>query len=262
MNKQDRLLDYLYGEMNPAEKADFEKMLADDPALRAELTALQQTRHQLSELADLRPETTVVALPAGQITWRKWAVRAAVAAGFLLLLSLFNARLQWNADGLVFSLGQPAPAASVREPVETATLAQADLQPLFAQQETKLNRQLQARDSLWQQQLLSRDQQLQAQWENRLASYRAGERAEMKQFVAQLQEENLPELAALLQSMQLEQQQEIQAMLTDLWYEWQHTRAADLRSIETEFVNLYQNTERNQLETEALLRNILTDRNL
>jgi hypothetical protein len=259
MNKRERLLDYLYGEMSTTERDDFEKELAADPSLRTELDTLRQTRGWLSELSDIRPETAVVTLSPPPVSWRKWGLRSAAAAGILLLLFLFNARLQWNEYGLTFSLGQPelSPAPVVEKIPDEDHFRQ-----LLQQQEDNLHQQLQAMDTRWRQHLLQQEAQVRADWETRLTQWREKESEELGRLARQLQTDNLTELAGLMQSVQLKQKREMRALLNELWGQWQQTRADDLRSIESEFVNLYQNTERNQLETEALLKTILNGSNL
>ena len=87
MNREERLMAYLYGEMEAEEKLAFEKEIEGDPELRAEIGELQETQFCLQELPDLQPEATVLSLgQSARIDWRKWGVRLGIAASFLLLL--------------------------------------------------------------------------------------------------------------------------------------------------------------------------------
>ena len=49
----------------------------------------------------------------------------------------------------------------------------------------------------------------------------------------------------------------MQFLLTELYDNWEQARVFDLKAIETEFVNLYKNVERNQTETAAVLDDIV-----
>lgn len=254
MNDKERLIDYLYGEMDEVEKRQFEKILADDPNLQAELAALGRTRKRLAGLPDIQPEPLIVSLPSSAINWKKWGLRIASVAAALLLLSVFNARLEWENGRLTFSMGKVKTEAPTVNPNEVLL---AHLQARLLEKEQELDLKLERLDSSWQSRLLVRDQQLQQSWNQQLASYRTKRQADMKRFVQQLREEEMPELAGLVQNLQMEQKEELRLLLSEFWEYWQETRQADLQSIESEFVNVYQNVELNQTETEEILRGLL-----
>ena len=239
-DKLDRLMDYLYGEMVEAERRGFEEELARDPELRAELAALRESRGMLGALPDAQPEAGVRAMPARRIIRAKWPLRAGMAAAFLLLLYLFGARLEVGPRGVVFALGTPPPET---EKVITGDGALAGFQQALKERDLRLERQLQEMDSLWMQRLSARERHLQQTWAQQLAGRPALREEEMDALIRQFREAELPELAGLIQNLQLQQQQELRLLLADFWNHWQQTRAADLESIESEFVNLYQNVE-------------------
>ena len=60
MNQEEKLIDYLYGEMTAAEKRTFEQELQQNPALQKELEMLQESRDFLGDLPDVQPPATVV----------------------------------------------------------------------------------------------------------------------------------------------------------------------------------------------------------
>ena len=107
MNREERLMAYLYGEMEAEEKIAFEKEIEQDPELRAELGEFQETQFCLQELPDLQPEATVLSLGGtSNFNWRKWGVRLGVAASFLLLLGLTNARMEFSEGSFVIAFGK------------------------------------------------------------------------------------------------------------------------------------------------------------
>jgi len=237
-DKWERLLDYLYDELPPAERRAFEAELARDAELRAELEELQAARRTLAGLPESAPEPAVVTLAPQRPTWRKLGRLAGIAAAVLLLLTLFNARLQVGEGGVVFSMGSPLPA---KEASDEQVAALITLKQQLREQERQQQDQLHQLDSLWMERLQHRDEQLRQSWRRQLASLESRQQSKLDRFQHTFRQEELPQLAALLQNLQLQQQEEMRLMLVDLYAHWQQTRAADLQSIESEFSNLYQN---------------------
>lgn len=62
MNQEEKLIDYLYGEMTSAEKQAFEQKLQQNPALQKDLEALQESRIFLADLPEVQPPATVITL--------------------------------------------------------------------------------------------------------------------------------------------------------------------------------------------------------
>lgn len=257
MDKKERLIDYLYGEMTEVERRDFEEILAHDAELRAELEALRQTRRQLAAMPEAHPGALVLPMPPVRPAWKKWTLRGAVAAAAVLLLSLSNARLEIGSGGFAFTVGQPAPAITEETPGQEEQLA-TTLEGHFSQRDRELDQKLLQLDSLWQDRLVRREAQWQDAWGRQLAAYQTRRQEELKQFANYLVSEEMPELVALVQQLQLQQKEELRGLLTHFWNQWQETRAADLQSIETEFVNVYRNVQLNQTETEAILKDVLS----
>ena len=105
MNKEERLIEYLYGEMPEEERLKFEVQLAKDSALQAELEALRESRHWLNQSPLAQPEPVVLTMSARKSPWKKWGIRAGWAAAVLILLSLLNPRIELRSDSFVFALG-------------------------------------------------------------------------------------------------------------------------------------------------------------
>lgn len=249
MSNRDRLMDYLYGEMNEAERRRFEEELALDSALTEELESLRQVRSMLDNLPDSRPEPSVITLAPAPAPWKKWGLRAAAALALLFVLFRFNARIELGSGGMVFSLGER------RQPV-TAMPADTALAALTRRLERREQMFESRLDSLWEKRLALSEQNLSHQWEARLLDHRLRRELQVQQLLQVIRQEERPELVGLIQNMQIEQQKELRLLLEDFWEHYQLNRETDLQSIEKEFVELYRNVEQQQTETAALIRGL------
>ncbi len=258
MNREERLMAYLYGEMEAEEKIAFEKEIEQNPELRAELGEFQETQFCLQELPDLQPEATVLSLGGhSNFDWRKWGVRLGVAASFLLLLGLTNARMQFSEGSFVIAFGKEQVKAD--QEMTTAAIAQqaVDFKAALLEKEREFNHKLKAMDSLWQSQLTTNSEAQQLAIAQQWQRFQARQQADFAALQTQFKEEQLPQFAALLQNMQVAQKQELQDLISGLYTDWEETRLLDLKAIETEFVHLYKNVERNHTETAAVLDDIV-----
>lgn len=257
MDNKERLIDYLYGEMSEADRRQFEEVLAKDSELQAELESFRQTRLRLAQMPEVRTEATVITVQSLPITWKKWAISIGAAGVLVLLLSLANARLEVGKNGFVLAMGETQPFAMERVAVNKEESLLAAMEDQFLQRDRELDQKLLQLDSLWRHRLIQREERLQQSWDRQLAAYQARRQQELEQFAQYLVAEEMPDLVTLIQHLQLEQQDELRLLLSQFWNQWQETRAADLQSIGTEFVNLYRNVELNQTETQAILKDVL-----
>jgi len=256
MNKEEQLMAYLYGEMNPEERRNFEAVLKEDADLRNELEEMQDTRFQLAELTDIKPQATVFNLHSvDKPNWRTWGIRAGIAASFLLLLGLTNARLEFTDHSFTIAFGEKA--VDAQEAASSIAQQADDLKNVLFQKEMEFNQKLMALDSVWQIQLVTNNETQQVQLAQQWQRFQQKRQADFAALKKEFKEEQLPQFAALLQEMQVEQKQEMQFLLTELYDNWEQARVYDLKAIETEFVNVYKNVERNQTETAAVLDDIV-----
>ncbi|HEX7879024.1 MAG TPA: hypothetical protein VF720_06410 [Candidatus Eisenbacteria bacterium] len=129
--KIDRMIAALYGELNDAERLEFEKQLANDPALRAEWEEISGTRNLLTgwELEDRVPSFVVVPAvatrPRVAMGWVDvlrerfgnwfsvggWVVAGAAAAVLLMLAK--DIRIEKTPNGIAFNYGGKAPVNHV-----------------------------------------------------------------------------------------------------------------------------------------------------
>lgn len=145
MNKNDaqsKLMDYLYDEMEPEERREFEKLLRSNPVLQQEINEMQATRNLLQEDKDeIIPEKLLLIQPDADHSSKKASIKpsrssnifslktfAAVAAAILLAFALFsiaNLQISHTDRGTLISFGTPPPQP-VQEPAETESFITED----------------------------------------------------------------------------------------------------------------------------------------
>jgi hypothetical protein len=88
MNKE-KIIDYIYNEMNPSERSDFEKMMAEDNSLRIEVKQLMESRTLIAKELDYLPPLEEVkaakALSIKSLSVSRWW---AIAASLFLLCAM------------------------------------------------------------------------------------------------------------------------------------------------------------------------------
>ena len=243
MNKEALLMDYLYGEMNADQRREFEQVLRNDPALTRELDELREARSVLAAVEEEEPQPTVISFEPYVSPWRKWLWPMGIAASFLLLLGLTNARFEATNNQVILAFGKKETAVAP-QPAEPVV---GSLPP----REVSFEQKLLAADSLWQVRMLQQEKRIKQEWQRQLKN-------SMTRFANQIRDEQYPEIINLVQDLQIQQQQDMQILLTNFWQEYQKTRLSDLESIGTEFTNVYHNVENNKNETEAMFVNLLS----
>lgn len=255
MNQEEKLMDYLYGEMSAQEKEAFEQELKNNPALKAELDELQSSRDFLADLPDVQPVKKVVALQSKRGNWRKWAMPLSVAASFLLLLKIVDFHAVKTENGYNFSFGEVAQVSEKQPIVSPNYVTVSEVQQLMESRDAAYRKALLARDSIWQIRLSAQEQVLQKNIGQQMVAYQTKQQKDLEKFIDTFQQEELPELANLMQNLLNEHQAETKLMFGDAWANWQDTRNNDLKTIGSEFANIYQN----QTETDALLLNVISN---
>ena len=130
---QSRLMDYLYDEMEPEERREFEEILRNDPDLQKELNEMQATRNLLQEDNDkIKPEKLLLIQPetvqsaekespesSGPATFFVLKTVAAVAAAVLVTVAIFsfaNLQITQTDSGTLISFGDSS--QPVAEPAD------------------------------------------------------------------------------------------------------------------------------------------------
>mgnify|MGYP002402423054 CR=1 FL=1 len=251
-----RLMDYLYDELNEADRKEVEKWLSENPEARRELLALQQTRELLSAVPEVEPAIPIVKISSSHSIRRRWLPLAitAAAAAILLLLIATNVSVQTHESGVIIAFGK-APAPLQLE--ETGADADA-IQAAITANNQQLYQQLDSIQRGLQGLLVDNQTTMQQQWQRQWSAKQINYENQLQSLANEAFRKKYPELAAFVQDMQLEQEQEMRLMLTQLWNEWQRQRTEDLKTIERNFVMLNQNLELNRQGTEEMFRSMLT----
>lgn len=261
---QNRLLDYLYDELDAAEKQEVEQWLAANPEAQQELAGIQQTRGILSALPEVTPPKPGPVTSSSLRISRRWlpTISMAAAAAILLLLIATNVRVKTYDGGMTIAFGKAKPLQPV-QPVHEVNVAPSDetIQQAIAVNNRQFYQQLDSIQKGIQQQLLANQQHLQQDWMQRLSSKQTNYESKLKTLAGKEFQQKYPELAALIQDMQLEHQQETRYLLTELWNNWQQVRAEDLKAIERNFVMINENVELNRQGAEELFKNMLARAN-
>ena len=133
---QSRLMDYLYDEMEPEERREFEEILRNDPVLQKELDEMQATRNLLQEDSeDIKPEKLLLIQPepvqpaeaessesSGPATFFVLKTIAAVAAAILMTVAVFsfaNLQITQTDRGTLISFGDAPSPQPIVEPEST-----------------------------------------------------------------------------------------------------------------------------------------------
>lgn len=132
---QSRLMDYLYDEMGPDERRDFEEVLQNDPDLKQELDDIQSMRNLLQEDdSEIKPGNLLLIKPDSETSKDETSgsakrgkiytltAIAAVAAAILLTFSAFsflNLQVSQTDNGTLISFGTAPPPQQTNEPEQT-----------------------------------------------------------------------------------------------------------------------------------------------
>lgn len=254
MNPEEKLIDYLYGEMNAFQQAAFEEELAQNPELQQELAELQASRSFLADLPDIQPPATIVSLKPKRLKWQRWAIPAGIAASLLILLELFNFQAVTTENGFAFSFGDTKEIAKENPIVAPQYVTIAEVQQLLESREKAYRADVLLRDSLWQNRMNTQENTMRQYLNQQMVAYQKQQQQDFSNFATTLRQEEFPEMANLVQNLLNEHQAETRLMFGEAWANWQATRSEDLHTIKTEFANVYQN----QNETDALLLNVIS----
>ncbi len=100
---------YLYGEMEESERAQIDQYIAEHPEFRTELEEMEGTRVLIGQLEDEEvPSPMTFMAPSGNSEWLYWRKYVAIAASFLLLLTMgkiSGINISYDEDGLQAGFG-------------------------------------------------------------------------------------------------------------------------------------------------------------
>lgn len=263
-SEQMALMDYLYGEMDPAAARAFEQALTQKPALAAELARLRPT-HQLVQhlLSDAESPSSSVAPPlilhtenkrmAGAYSNTLLKVAAAIA---LLLVAAAFARLQIDAgaNGIRIAFGQPQSALPhPADQAPTLTEAPEQTQPASTEPD-RLLAMHQRIDSLAGA-LSATRMQLRNPVAQPTPTFNPDS---LRELLTQLQAQNYQLLSEWVQQSAQEQQTYTTGLIRELSAYLAQQRQADLQLIEYALNSISEEQQQQQQETGLVLSELLS----
>ena len=257
MNKIDenKLMAYLYGELDLKERKQLEAQLKRQPELAATLQQLQTVRHQMGQLEDVDPQVSLVIDDQKRVQSFKFLMPWLSAAAAIVLLILIGFLLETSVSFKGRQLTVEFGATESASPV----VNEAQLVPVIHQA-------LQQQEQL----LMDRMQKMQADLEQKLILASNQEAGVQKEIIdkdilnEQLQayrQQQLMEMTGLLEENIASQREELQAFLTDYHRYLEERRIQDLQLIEAGFQTMKENVDRQKTETDEILANILSTTN-
>ena len=111
------LIDFIYGEIDPAKKQKIQNYLDQNPEEKKELEALKDVRTIMGSFPDQEIIEPVVIMNQGVSRWDAWKKYIAVAASvsvILLLTLILDVRVGFNDNALSISMG-PATTPQVEQ---------------------------------------------------------------------------------------------------------------------------------------------------
>ena len=256
------IIDYLYGEITPEQKDEFEKYLSANPEFSRELDEIRETLGLLPVVPD---EEVIPPVPIPGITshrnssvaGRKWLYPVSIAASiaFLLLVGyLTNFSISIGGEG--FSLGFNKPVEEIN------TIDQAQVQAL-------IDNSLKAHNAEWNSEIesvkvgfannLQQERSLTDGKINRLSRNKPElDEEQVLAFLSQLRDENDKMMKSYYEASAAEQQEYMRNVLIEFNSYINQQRQEDIQYFQANLLNLKSSTDQKQEETNKILANIIT----
>ena len=242
------LMAYLYGELSSEEKKKVEAYLDENESARKELEALEEARWIMGKVQEREVEvpqftfdqSNVVVGSANQHWW-KFPMGIAASIALLIFVGyLTSFRISTGAEGLEMAFG----SATSTEEVYT----KAEVQEMLAEA-------LAANNQLVSQQLSTVQQTMHQQVAEQVPNV---DEALLNEYMARLRDFNRDALQSMLENSEQSQRDYMDQSLQELAVFLDIQRRNDLDVIQTQFTNLAEDTEYNQLQTNQILTNLIS----
>lgn len=255
------IIDYLYGEL-PLEKKDkLERYLKENKSLVKEIEELRQTSGLLPKLVDeeVIPPIPFIGVKADSRANHStaWRIPLSIAASIaLLLVAGYFTQFSMTMGG--FSLG------FAEEQISPTGLSKAEVERLLDERLTAtriaMNKDINEMKSGFEAQLASNQAITEKQiWQVRKeAGQPTADDEQVLQYIAQLKEENKQMMKNFFKVSADDQKTYVRNILLDYSDYLSKQREEDLRLIQASMIDLKNNSELKQEETEKILANILT----
>ncbi|UZR95556.1 anti-sigma factor family protein [Chondrinema litorale] len=267
------IIDYLYGEMNEDEKLQFEQQFDKDPALKAEVNAMLETRNFLNKASVQEPTEPLILNVLSSFNnqskdafWRKWASVAAALLVILVAAAWWNLEIEMGDGELRISFNK-----NYNKVQQAEIKKQKDaLEEEIAKQKDLMNRALKERvaqleDSLYLgytniksefQELVSQ-QNVQVQNQQRL--YLTPE--EVEKLMWKINEENFKNTTLLISKTSEGQQKYNEELIREFAEFVEEKRKSDLQLVSYALNKLKTDTQAQQEETNIILAKLINEWN-
>lgn len=263
------LMAYLYNEMSSEERIRFEQLMDSDPELKKEYVDLKKIRKGLSGLEE--KEIMEPFYLWGRNGIRNWLVSAkrknwaiyrpvvAVAASIVLILIagyLTDFSISYRQDSLIIGFNKDL------EQHPENTLSQAEITDLIKNEIARNNAMILTRLESGENDLDTRVTSIE-NWQKANDKIRnAGNtfsEKEMQAYFEQIRNTNARLIENFVKSATVQQQEYFQAMLAQFNDYMQEQRSEDLRIIRRSLVNLKENQDKQQQETQQILATLISN---
>lgn len=262
-----KLMDYIYGEMESAEKKDFEKKLSEDEELRKEFEALDSVRQKLGRLSDkevMEPFSTWRKQRTqnwfGEQSRRKMIVfrpYAAIAASLVILMILgylTNFSISINNQGLFLGFNNQV------QNTEEKSLSKDEINALVQNAVDANNEQLQSKiveaENSYQHKLVTMETSLTNAINAQGRSVVSNE--DLQQFFTNAEDKNMELMRDYFKLTTTQQQEYFKTMLTQFNDFVQEQRSEDLTTIANSLLELRQNQQFQKQETDNVLASLIS----
>lgn len=268
MESQDfnnKLIDYLYGEMSADEKKEFEARLTEDPELQKELETLQSTREDLSQLEDKEVMEPFSIWGHTKSGWmgnnnNKRAIMlrpiTAIAASLIILMVVGFATdfsLRINKEG--FQMGFHKTEGSSNKP----SITEDDVKRILAQEIEKNNEQIFANLHQTQNTINSKLASLEAVADqSKNTNNQSITSNDLNEFFVNVQSKNAKLLEDYLNQSSQQQQQYFKTMLTQFNEYLQEQRTEDLNFVQSEILQVKYSQKQQKNETDQVLAGLIS----
>jgi len=265
---QQAWMDFLYGELEGAEKERMENYLSTNAEARQEFENFKQLRSMLGSVKDKEVIAPPIFVGDGKqrFFWNTPYVKTivSIAASLLLIMvagKLLDIRISSGGNEFRISFGAPA----VTQPVQVTPASTLTAEQVQAMIQSSLSDNNLAMQASWKES----QQKLDASIKNNLAQNSGkidqlvkqastASQQQISQYVSGLQEENLKLVKDYFSLTSNQQKDYIENLLVDFAKYLQQQRNDDLQIVQTRMSSLEQNTKEFKQETEQILTSIIT----
>ncbi len=268
---KNRLISYLYDEMSTEERLDFETEIEKDPSLKKELDEFRKLRKGLARLEDKEVmEPFFLWGRNGSFGWNRIFKRRslimfrpyiAVAASIMLIFVvgyLTRFSISYENDNLYIGFN----AREIRTGEDNDGLTEKEIINLVKNEIARNNSVIMARLDETEDSFNGKLASLESTQKKRPVVRQAANTVtedELQQYFEQLQTVNAEIMKDFLQTATVQQQEYFQAVLTQFSDYLQEQREEDMRLIRRNMINLKEDQDQQQLETQQMLANLLNN---